>query len=42
MIRRDRLAGPGIDRPAEDAGLVEETLRRRLGQAHEAFRHLDC
>ncbi|MGW4474172.1 hypothetical protein [Nonomuraea sp. NPDC004354] len=37
----DGFAVPEISRLADDAGQLEETLRRSVREAHEAFRYLD-
>ncbi|MCF6471376.1 hypothetical protein FAF44_23715 [Nonomuraea sp. MG754425] len=37
----DRLAGAEIERLAEDADVLERTLRRSVASAHEAFRYLE-
>ncbi len=37
----DGFAVPEISRLADDADQLEETLRRSVGEAHEAFRYLD-
>ncbi|MFI6290700.1 hypothetical protein ACIBEJ_03905 [Nonomuraea sp. NPDC050790] len=37
----DALAVPEIERLAEDAGHLEQALRRSVTSAHEAFRHLE-
>ncbi|MEV0166115.1 hypothetical protein B0I32_104159 [Nonomuraea fuscirosea] len=37
----DKLAVPEIERLAEDADVLERTLRRSVDSAHEAFRYLE-
>nr|WP_236714639.1 hypothetical protein [Nonomuraea pusilla] len=37
----DSLSVPELDRLAEDADRLEQTLRRSVHSAHEAFRHLE-